>query len=456
MAKDRSDDHTLEENQVAGNGLLDRRLFLTKGLQFGAITSLATTTSFVSAKANNESLSEINPADPPWMHMPGAPFSTYGLPSKYEDDVVRFPTQNEAVPGNGVSWTPLHLMEGMITPNGLHYERHHNGVPQIDPKKHRLLIHGLVKKDLTFSIDDLLRYPMQSKICFIECGGNSNAGWNKLPTQAEAGYFNGMVSCSEWTGVPLSVLLDEVGLRKKAKWIIAEGADAFAMQMSIPIEKALDDAFLALYQNGERIRPENGYPLRLVVPGWEGVLNVKWLRRLKITDRPVMARNETSRYTELQPSGKARMFTFTIEAKSLITSPSAHMLLKEPGLYQITGLAWSGRGKIKQVDVSADGGKSWAEAELQEPVLDRAFTRFRLPWRWNGKSAVLKSRAIDETGYVQPERNKLVKERGRHGFFHYNAITQWQVDSDGFVSHVYDKDEKETSGSDISIDSGWD
>ena len=456
MTKDRIQDHTYGENQVAGNGLLDRRLFLKKGLQFSAITSLASSASFVSAKENNQSLSEFNPADPPWMHVPGEPFSIYVLPSKYEDNVVRFPTQNRAVSGNGVSWTPLHLMEGMITPNGLHYERHHNGVPQIDPEEHRLLIHGLVRKALIFRISDLLRYPMQSKICMIECGGNSNAGWNKQPSKSDDGYFYRMVFCSEWTGVPLSVLLDEVGIKKEAKWMIAEGADAFAMQMSIPIEKAVDDTFLALYQNGERIRPENGYPLRLIVPGWEGVLHVKWLRRLKITDRPVMARNETSKYTELLPSGKSRMFTFIIEAKSLITSPSANMLLKEPGLYQITGLAWSGRGKISQVEVSADGGKSWAEAELQEPVLDRAFTRFRLPWQWNGKPAVLKSRAIDETGYVQPERSELVKQRGRHGFFHYHAIINSHVDSDGFVSHVYDKDEKERSDSDISIDSGWD
>lgn len=450
MASDRINDQTLEESQVAGNGLLDRRLFLKRGIQFGVISSIASSTSFAAAPREN------NPADPTWMHVPGKPFSTYGMPSSFESNVVRFPTQNEAVPGNGVSWTPLHLMEGSITPNGLHYERHHNGVPQIDPKQHRLLIHGLVKQDLIFSMDDLLRYPMQSKICFIECGGNSNAGWNKQPSKSEAGYFNGMVSCSEWTGVPLSVLLDEVGLRKKAKWIIAEGADAFAMQMSIPIEKAMDDAFLALYQNGERIRPENGYPLRLIVPGWEGVLNVKWLRRLQVTNRPVMARNETSRYTELQPSGKARMFTFPIEAKSLITSPSANMVLKTPGLYQITGLAWTGRGKISKVEISADNGITWADAELQEPVLDRAFTRFRLPWHWNGKPTTIKSRAVDETGYIQPERTKLVKERGRHGFFHYNAITNWHIDSDGFVSHVYDKDEQQQKNSDISIDSGWD
>jgi sulfane dehydrogenase subunit SoxC len=459
MAEDRNDDLLANELQVAGNGLLDRRLFLKKGIQFGAISTLASASTLAIAKSEtltNSEAASFDPARPPWMNIPGTPFTPYGMPSEFEDRVLRFPTQNEVVPGNGVSWTPLHLMEGTITPNGLHYERHHNGVPQIDPAKHKLLIHGLVKKDLTFSIDDLLRYPMQSKICFIECGGNSNAGWNKQPSRSEAGYFNGMASCSEWTGVPLSVLLEEAGLRKKAKWIIAEGADAFAMQMSIPIGKAMDDAFLALYQNGERIRPENGYPLRLIVPGWEGVLNVKWLHRLKITNRPVMARNETSRYTELLPSGKARLFTFFIEAKSLITSPSANMVLKEPGLYQITGLAWTGRGKISKVEVSADDGKTWAEAELQEPVLDRAFTRFRLPWHWNGKPTFLKSRAIDETGYVQPTRNKLVKERGRHGFFHYNAITNWKVDSDGVVTHVYDKDEEKKTGSDISIDSDWD
>ncbi|MBL1141261.1 MAG: sulfite dehydrogenase [Proteobacteria bacterium] len=454
MSQDRDDDLLLKKNQVAGNGLLDRRLFLKKGLQFSAISTLVSTATLASATA--ETKKEFDPANPTWMKQPGKAFSPYGLPSEFEDDVLRYPSPNEVVTGNGVSWTPLHKMEGTITPNGLHYERHHNGVPQIDPKQHRLLIHGLVKNDLIFSIDDLLRYPMQSKTCFIECGGNSNAGWNSQPHQAEAGYFNGMVSCCEWTGVPLSVLLNEVGLRKNAKWIIAEGADAFAMQMSIPIEKAMDDAFLALYQNGERIRPENGYPLRLIVPGWEGVLNVKWLRRLKVTNRPVMARNETSKYTELQPSGKSRMFTFPMEAKSLITSPSAHMLLKEKGLYQITGLAWSGRGKISKVDVSADGGKTWAEAELQQPVLDRSLTRFRLPWQWNGKQSVIMSRATDETGYVQPDRNKLIKERGKHGFFHYNAITRWQIDTDGFVSHIYENDETTKNNSDISIDSGWD
>jgi len=306
-----------------------------------------------------------------------------------------------------------------------------------------------------FAIENLLRYPMTSRICFVECGGNSNAGWNKSPARAEAGYFHGLVSNSEWTGVPLATVLDEVGINKKAKWLIAEGADAFAMNMSIPLEKAMADGMLALYQNGERIRPENGYPLRLILPGWEGVLNVKWLRRLKATDKSIMARNETSKYTELLPSGKARLFTMVMETKSLITSPSANMVLKDPGLYQITGLAWSGRGKIKKVEVSADGGKTWADALLQEPILAQSFTRFRIPWQWNGRPAILKSRATDETGYVQPERDKLVAERGRHGFFHYNAIVTWEVDTDGVINHIYDKKLSKNNGP-VDIDTGWD
>ncbi len=454
MEQDNLDPSTLKKYQIAGNGLLDRRLFLKRGFQFGAMSTLLATNATTFAKSTTEP--PLDKIRPPWMRKMGEPFSPYGNPSKFEDQVLRFPSHNAAVPGNGVSWTPLHLLEGTITPNGLHYERHHNGVPQIDPHQHRLLIHGLVAKNSVFSIDALLRYPMQSKTCFIECGGNSNAGWNKQPSRSEAGYFHGLVSCAEWTGVPLRVLLDEVGLNSKAAWIIAEGADAFAMQVSIPIEKALaPDTLLALYQNGERIRPENGYPLRLIVPGWEGVLNVKWLRRLQVSNRPVMARNETSKYTELQTTGKARQFTFVMDAKSIITAPSANMLLKTPGVYPITGLAWSGRGKIKQVDVSVDNGKTWGAAALQEPILDRAFTRFRIPWQWNGQPATIKSRAIDETDYIQPERHALLKARGRHSFFHYNAIISWHIDESGLVSHVYDETNATTPSNNL-IDSGWD
>lgn len=416
---------TLENEEVRRQ--LTRRDFLARGALLGG----AAASSAMPGKAFSE------PLLPPWMTTPGAPLSNYGQPSPAESATIRWVAANAAAPGNGISWTPLHRLEGTITPSGLHFERHHNGVPRIDPEQHRLYVHGMVRRPLSFGINDLLRYPQISQQCFIECGGNSNAGWNAEPMQAAAGHLHGLASCSEWTGVPLALVLDECGLSPDASWLIAEGADAAAMNISIPLNKARADVMLALYQNGERLRPENGYPLRLIVPGWEGVLHVKWLRRLQLTAEPVMARNETAKYTELLPSGKARQFTFVMDAKSLITQPSPGTRLTAPGLHQISGLAWSGRGIIRRVDVSTDGGLNWTPATLQPPVLPRSFTRFRLPWRWDGRVAVLKSRAIDETGYVQPERSVLVAERGRHGYFHYNAVVSWEVAADGSISHVY-------------------
>lgn len=409
---------------VAGGGLLNRRVLLKNGVKFAVMGLAADAASADSGR-------------PEWMQHPGKPFSNYGEPSIYEKQVIRWTMGNPMAPGNGVSWTPLHELEGVITPNGLHFERHHNGVPQIDPAEHRLMVHGSVKHALLFQMEDLLRYPLTSRTCFIECGGNSNAGWRSKPIQSKAGYFHGMASCSEWTGVPLKLILAEAEVKSGASWIIAEGADASVMNISLPLEKALDDCLLALYQNGERIRPENGYPLRLIVPGWEGVLNVKWLRRLHVTNRPVMARNETAKYTELLPGGKARQFSFVMDTKSLITRPSLGHKLNQPGIYPISGLAWSGHGKIVRVEVSADGGKSWADAELQQPVLAKCFTRFRIPWQWGGQEAVLKSRATDDSGNVQPEREALVAKRGQHGSFHYNAIVSWQVSSSGDITHVY-------------------
>lgn len=415
---------------VAGGGLLHRRALLTRGLVLASAS--AASASAVAADGN-----ALGDPAPPWMRTPGKPFTVYGQPSKHEQQVARRISGNRLLPGNGVSLTPLEDLEGFITPTGLHFERHHNGVPDIDPAMHRLLIHGLVKQPLSFKVDDLLRYPMRSHLIFLECGGNSNAGWHPEPIQRGPGSFHGLVSCSEWTGVPLSLLLDEAGLDKKALWAVAEGADAFAMNVSLPVSKLMDDAIVALFQNGERIRPEHGYPLRLIVPGWEGVLNVKWLRRLHLSDQPVMARNETAKYSELQPDGKARQFTFVMDAKSLITSPSHGQRLRDKNFYEIKGLAWSGRGRIRRVEVSADGGKSWAEAALQEPVLSKCMTRFRAAWRWDGQPAVLQSRAIDETGYVQPVRAALVATRGLNGYFHYNAIVSWAVDEEGGVTHVY-------------------
>lgn len=414
---------------AAGNGLLDRRHLLGGGLLLAA-----TAVSRDPARADTQPA--IDPANPPWTRTPGTPFTSYGQPSPHEKHTIRAIGANRDMPGNGVSWTPLEALEGTITPSGLHFARHHNGVPDIDPKAHRLVIHGDVKTPLSFTVDALLRYPMQSRQMVIECGGNSNAGWHAEPIQRAVGAFHGLVSNSEWTGIPLRLLLDESGIDKAATWLIAEGADAALMNVSLPIS-LLDEAMVALYQNGERIRPENGYPLRLVIPGLEGIVNVKWLRRLQVTRQPVMARNETAKYTELLPSGKARMFTLVMDAKSLITNPSPTQVLGGPGIYQISGLAWSGRGRITRVEVSADSGATWTDAELQEPVLAKCFTRFRAAWKWTGAPAVLKSRATDETGYVQPERAKLVAERGRDGYFHYNAICAWSVDEFGEVTHVY-------------------
>lgn len=413
-----------------------RRQFLHKAGLGGALTGLTSAIS-LPVWAGAEKL-EFPDDLPDWMKVPGKEFSNYGQPSKHEQQVIRWISANSTAPGNGVSWTPLHDLQGTITPNGLHYERHHNGVPQVDPAQHTLLIDGLVKQPLSFDIKSLLRYPMQSRTCFIECGGNSNSGWRSNPIQTQAGYAHGLVSNAEWTGIPVKLLLQEAGIKPSAKWVIAEGADAAALNISIPLEKLMDDALLAIYQNGERLRPENGYPLRLVLPGWEGILNVKWLRQLRLADEPLMSRDETAQYTELQPNGKARQFTFLMEAKSLITSPSLGMMLPDnPGVYQITGLAWSGRGKITRVEVSADGGETWVDAQLQGPILAKAFTRFSLPWRWQGEYAILQSRATDETGYVQPSRETLIENRGKHGFFHYNAIVSWEVTEEGDINHVY-------------------
>lgn len=431
MAGSFSDD---DLKPIAGGGLLDRRLLLKRGAVFATAVSLP---AGLARAETSDPAHDASLADEPWLHKTGLPFTGYGQPAKYEKYVVRNIGGNRTPAGDGVSWTPLEDLEGIITPSGLHFERHHNGVPDIAPEKHRLVIHGRVRQSLMFRVEDLLRYPMRSQFLFIECGGNSNAGWHAEPIQRPVGSFHGLVSCSEWTGVPLAVLFDEAGVDASASWVIAEGADANLLNVSLPMSKLMGDAIVALYQNGERLRPENGYPVRLIVPGWEGITNVKWLRRLHVTDEPSMTRNETAKYTELLPSGKARMFTFVMEAKSLITSPSSNQTLKGPNVYQIRGLAWSGRGKIVKVDVSADGGASWTQAHLDEPIMPYCFTRFRMPWSWSGKPAVLKSRATDETDYVQPERDVLIQERGREGYFHYNAIVSWAVDEDGAVSHVY-------------------
>jgi sulfane dehydrogenase subunit SoxC len=331
--------------------------------------------------------------------------------------------------------TPHQELHGIITPSALHFERHHNGVPRIDPVRHRLLIHGLVERPTVFSMADLRRFPSVSRLAFIECSGNSGREWQD-PGGRSAQETAGLLSTSEWTGVPLKLLLQEVGAKPEAAWMLAEGSDAAAMTRSVPLAEARDDALLCYGQNGEALRPEQGYPLRLLLPGWEGNINIKWLRRLKLGTAPFMTREETSHYTDLMPDGTARQFTLVMEAKSLITSPSGGQQI-EPGFLEVRGLAWSGRGRIAGVEVSTDGGHSWAPATLHEPVLPKCTTAFRFGWRWGGQEAVLQSRCRDETGYVQPTRQALLAVRGTHSYYHYNAIQSWKVGRDGRVANVH-------------------
>lgn len=413
----------IKPEAVAGNGLLDRRIFLQAGLAGGA--------SLMTARAAGVEREE-------WMAVPGAPMSESGAPSPYESHVKRLAISSQpGTTGTGVSRTPLEFLDGLITPSRLHFERHHSGIPDIDPDQHRLVIHGMVERPLSFSLDTLARYPMQSRIQFLECSGNSGASIAPEPLQQSCGVIHGLVAASEWGGVPLSVLLDEAGVKPGAKWVIADGADAAVMSRSVPLDKIMDDAIVAMYQNGERLRPANGYPMRLFLPGWEGNASVKWLRTLKVMDRPAMSKDETSKYSDLDDAGIATQFTFPMGVKSLVTNPSQGLEMGPPGDYRISGIAWSGHGTIRRVEVSADGGKSWADAALDEHVLPKCLTRFRAAWRWDGGPAVIMSRSTDDAGNLQPTRSQVLEGRAKGAFYHYNGIQAWAVSSSGEVSNVY-------------------
>jgi sulfane dehydrogenase subunit SoxC len=423
---------------VAGNGLLHRRALLGSGIVFaGALGTGATLTG-----AAAEPLTE-----PDWSLYPGAVTPVLQTPSKYEKDVVRNLSNPKGEPRTQHARTPHQALNGTITPNALHFTILHSGIPDIDPAQHRLVIHGMVKQPLEFTVEDLLRYPMVTRKAFVECGGNSAPMFSNEPVQAPVGLLHGLVSCAEWTGVPLSILLDEAGADPNAKWMLAEGADSLAVSRSVPMKKAYDDAIVALYQNGERIMPGNGYPMRLLLPGYEGNMNTKFLRRIKVIDQPAMTYYETRNYSALLPDGKAYRFYFVNEVKSFITRPSFGMALKGPGFYEISGIAYSGNGAITKVLVSADGGKSWGEAAIDGPVSPKAFTRFRMPWRWDGSPAVLTSRAWDDSGAVQPLRADFVAVRGEtltpvksalaFANQHYNSLTSWGIDGKGEIKHVY-------------------
>src|SRR6516164_7311056 len=423
---------------VAGNGLINRRALLGKGIAVAGAMGTAGAMTGAAAEALK---------DEQWSLEFGSIMPPVQTASKYEKDVARSLSNPQGEFRNSHARTPHQLLSGTVTPNGLHFSINHAGVPDIDPAKQKLVIHGMVRQPLEFTLESLSRYPLVSRMAFVECAGNSAPMFSKLPLQTTVQMLHGLVSNSEWTGVPLSMLLDEAGIDPKGKWLIAEGADAQMLDRSVPVKKAYDDALIAIYQNGERLMPGNGYPMRLLLPGYQGNMNVKFVRRIKAVDQPAYTYFETKNYSQILPGGKTWRFHFVMEVKSFITHPSFGLSLKEPGLYAISGVAYSGTGRIAKVLVSADGGKSWGEAALQGPIHEKAFTRFVMPWRWDGQPATLLSRAIDDGGNVQPLRAEFVAQRGEaekpvttplaFPNQHYNSTTSWAVDGKGEVKHVY-------------------
>lgn len=423
----------------------------TKGLDetrrgFLINSFLAASTALASTSALAESIKSSGfIGDPNILTLPeqsttlGKPVAAnaYGMPSKYETNLLRRESPGlTRVSAASVSFAPLQGLFGIITPSGLHFERHHQGWHDIDPSKHRFMINGLVKNPKVYTMDDLMRMPSVSRMHFIECGANTAMEWGNVAVPTVQ-YSHGMLSCSEFTGVPLSALLEDCGYDKKnGRYILAEGSDGSSMTRTISMERALDDVIVAWGMNGEMLRPENGYPLRLVAPGIQGVSWVKWLRRIEVGDQPYATKDEAVHYIDLMPDGMYRQYTSIQECKSVITTPSAGQMLLDKGFYNITGLAWSGRGKVKRVDVSVDGGRNWRTARLEAPVLSKCLTRFNIDWVWDGSPAILQSRAIDETGYVQPKGNELRAVRGTKSIYHNNAIQSWKLAESGELSNV--------------------
>lgn len=416
-----------------GNTPISRRHAI--GVAAGVVGS-AVVASRVSAQAKQASVAAPIASAP--AVVPTAPLDASTVPGLASGPFsVRSPFETPALAPLGMTTggtsTPLQAILGSVTPSDLHFQRSHNGIAVIDPAHYELAIHGLVDRPLVFTLEELKRFPAVTRTCFIECSGNGRGAYRAPKREMSPQEVDGLTSNSEWTGVPVSALLKEAGVRRTATWVLAEGGDASRMSRSIPMAKMMDDAVIAYAQNGEALRMPNGYPARLLLPGYEGNMNIKWIRRLKAIDQPNMSRDETSKYTDPLPDGTARQFSFVMDAKSIITSPAYPRQLTAPGWWPVTGLAWTGRGKITRVDVSTDGGKSWTEAEFTSPVLPMAHVRFEHMWKWNGGAAHLMSRAIDETGYVQPTLEVFRRVRGAGTDYHFNAIRGWLVQADGRV-----------------------
>jgi len=408
-----------------------RRAFLRGAAAVGGATAMGTS----AAAEGDPAITELKP----WNQFlgDGVDASPYGMPSKFEAHVRRQDVPwLTADPISSINFTPLHEMDGIITPNGLCFERHHGGVAEVDPAEHRIMINGLVDRELVFTMEDLMRFPRENHVYFLECAANSGMEWRGAQLNG-CQYTHGMIHNVMYTGVPLRLLLEEAGVKTEGKWLLAEGADASGMTRSIPMEKALDDCLVAFKMNGEALRPEQGYPVRLVVPGWEGNMWIKWLRRLEVGDKPWHQREETSKYTDLLGDGRARRFTWEMDAKSVITSPSPQAPITHgKGQTVITGVAWSGRGTIPRVDVTIDGGVNWHEARMSGPSLDKSMHRFYYEFDWDGSELLLQSRAHDSTGYVQPTKDQLRAVRGLNSIYHNNGIQTWFVNSDGVAENV--------------------
>jgi sulfane dehydrogenase subunit SoxC len=407
-----------------------RRNFLKGSLAAGG--ALAATPALA---AGDPLITEVQP----WANQlgEGVDVAPYGMPSKYEAHVRRRDVPwLTADPVSSVNFTPLHELDGVITPNGLCFERHHGGTADIDPAKYRLMINGLVDKELVFTLQDLKRFPRENRAYFLECAANSGMEWRGAQLNG-CQFTHGMIHNVIYTGVPLKTILEQAGVKTNGKWILPEGADASAMTRSIPIEKALDDCLVAFAMNGEALRPEQGYPVRLVVPGWEGNMWVKWLRRIEVGDMPWHHREETSKYTDLMENGKARRFTWEMDAKSVITNPSPQAPITHgKGHTIITGVAWSGRGTIKEVHVTTDGGRNWRQARIDGPSWNKSMHRFYYEFDWDGSPLLLQSRAHDSTGYVQPTKNELRAIRGENSIYHNNGIQTWYVNERGEAENV--------------------
>ncbi|MBN2759752.1 MAG: sulfite dehydrogenase [Rhodobacteraceae bacterium] len=415
------------------SGGASRRDFLrTAGLAAGGAALAAT-----GARANTPDplITEIQP----YASFTGEAVDAtpYGMPIHYEEHVVRRNVEwLTADPISSINFTPIHALEGTITPQGCAFERHHSGAIEMSKQEYRLMINGLVDRPLVFTFADLMRMPRASMVAFCECAANSGMEWGGAQLNG-AQFTHGMIHNMEYIGVPLRVLLEEAGVQPEGKWVFVEGHDASSNGRSIPMEKAMDDCLVAFYANGEALRMEHGYPVRLVVPGWEGNMWVKWLRRVGVYDQAVEAREETSKYTDLLANGIARKWTWEMDAKSVITAPSPQAPASHgPGPMVITGLAWSGRGKITRVDVSMDGGVNWVEARIAGDALPMALTRFYVDHVWDGKPMLLQSRAVDETGYVQPTKDQLRAVRGLQSVYHNNGIQTWHVNENGEAENV--------------------